>query len=130
MFIANWSSYARRDATKLMLIISKINSSWASLTSQSRNVWTMRRRYQFLQRSSFSFKLFTNIVTRFVAAIQSLYLYVLNANCCNPIVFLLIPLFLYEYVFGRQFVSVSLKNSHLLFHAVLDPSLDSSMKAF
>ena len=83
-----------------------------------------------MQRSSFSFKLFTNIVTRFVAAIQSLYLYVLNANCCNPIVFLLIPLFLYEYVFGRQFVSVSLKNSHLLFHAVLDPSLDSSMKAF
>ena len=69
----------------------------------------MRRRYQFLQRSGFSFKLFTNIVTRFVAAIQSLYLYVLDVNCCNPIVFLLIPLFLYEYVFGRQFVSVTKK---------------------
>ena len=43
VIIVNWSSYARSDAIKLMLIISKINSSWDSLTCQSRNVWFMRR---------------------------------------------------------------------------------------
>ena len=66
----------------------------ASLTCQSKNVWTVRRRYQLLQRSSFSYQLFTNKVAPFDAAIQSLYLYILNVNCCNPIVFLLIPLLL------------------------------------
>ena len=44
--------------------------------------------------SRFSYKLFTNIVTHFVAAIQSLYFYLLKLNYFNPIVFLLIPLFL------------------------------------
>ena len=77
-----------------LIIISKINSSCASLTCQSRNGWTMKRRCQFFETLSFSYKLFTNIVTRFVAAIQSFYLYLVCRNCRNPIVYLLIPLFL------------------------------------
>ena len=57
-----------------------------------------------MQRSSFFYKLFTNIVTRFVTAIQSFYVYLFDRNCWNPIVFLLIPFF-YENIFGRELVS-------------------------
>ena len=55
-----------------------------------------------MQRSSFFYKLFTNIVTRFVTAIQSLYLYLFDRNCWNPIVFLLIPFFFFMKTFLEE----------------------------
>ena len=39
-----------------------------------------------------------NIVRRFVGAIQSLYLYLLDVNCCNPIVFIMV----YDQVTGLE----------------------------
>ena len=105
-----------RNEWSQLIIISKINSSWDSLTCQSRDVWTVRRRYLFLQRSIFSYKLFTNIVTRFVAAIQSFYLYLVDRNCLNPTVFLLITLFLSWKHFWKTVCYMSLSNLNSFLH--------------
>ena len=46
-----------------------------------------------MQRSSFFYKLFTNIVTRFVTAIQNFYVYLFDRNFLEPYCFSSNPIF-------------------------------------